>query len=65
VNFEFTGIVNGAGLTTPWTGLGGARGQLTLSLTGENSLKFDWTTSELGSTQGLVSGTATLTRRID
>ena len=65
VNFEFTGTSNGTTLTTPWTGLGGAKGQLVLSLVGENSLKFDWTATELGSGQGLTSGTATLTRRIE
>jgi hypothetical protein len=65
VNFEFTGTPAGTGLTTPWTGLGGARGQVTLSMTGENSMKFDWTAIELGTTQGLASGTATLTRRIE
>ena len=65
VNFEFSGSPAGTGLTTPWTGMGGAKGQLILVLTGENSLKFDWTAIELGTTQGLASGTATLTRRID
>jgi curved DNA-binding protein CbpA len=65
VNFEFSGTPAGAGLTTPWTGSGGAKGQVTLSMTGENSLKFDWTAIELGTTQGLASGTATLTRRIE
>jgi len=65
VNFEFTGTAIGASMKTPWTGLGGARGEVMLSLTGENSLKFDWTASELGTTQGLGSGTATLTRRIE
>ncbi len=65
VNFEFTGAVAGTGLTSPWTGVGGAKGQVTLTLTGENSLKLDWTASDLGTTQGLASGTATLMRRID
>jgi hypothetical protein len=65
VNFEFTGTASGTELTTPWTGVGGAKGQLNLSLTGENSLKFDWTASDLGTAQGLASGTATLMRRID
>jgi curved DNA-binding protein CbpA len=65
VNFEFSGTPAGPGLVTPWIGSGGARGRVTLSMTGENSLKFDWTAIELGTTQGLASGTATLTRRIE
>jgi len=65
VNFEFTGTPAGTGLTAAWSGLGGARGQATLIMTGENSIKFDWTASELGSMQGLASGTATLTRRVE
>jgi curved DNA-binding protein CbpA len=65
VNFEFTGMATGTTWATLWTGFGGARGQVTLSLTGENSLKLDWTASDLGSSQGLTSGTATLTRRIE
>ncbi|MDE3197123.1 MAG: DnaJ domain-containing protein [Acidobacteriota bacterium] len=65
VNFEFSGSANGATITTPWTGPGGAKGVVTLTLTSENSLKFDWRASDVGSIQGLASGTATLTRRID
>ena len=65
VNFEFTGSTAGATLTTPWVGFGGAKGQVVLSLIGENSLKFDWKAVDLGSAQGLSSGTATLTRRVE
>jgi curved DNA-binding protein CbpA len=60
VNFEFTGTPNGLGLACPWTGPGGAKGRITL-----NRMQVDWKTSELGSMQGLVVGTATLTRRMD
>jgi hypothetical protein len=31
----------------------------------DNSVRIDWAASELGSQQGLASGTAVLTRRID
>jgi hypothetical protein len=65
VNFEFTGSPGGPVLTCSWTGQGGARGQITLHMTDENSIKVDWTASELGSEQALASGTATLTRRLD
>ena len=49
----------------PWTGAAGAKGELTLKLTSENSMRIDWTASELGTQQGLHSGTAVLTRRIE
>jgi len=65
VNFEFSGSANGPTLVTPWTGPGGAKGQVTLTLINENSLKLDWSASDVGSVQGLASGTATLTRRIE
>jgi len=65
VNFEFTGSPGGAVLSCAWSGQGGARGQITLHMTDENSIKVDWTASELGSEQALASGTATLTRRLD
>jgi hypothetical protein len=64
VNFTFTGALNGTQCSCEWTGGGGAKGQITLRLAGENSLKLDWVASELG-TLGLSSGTATLTRKIE
>lgn len=64
VNFTFTGNLSGTQCTCQWTGGGGARGQVTLRLTGENSMKVDWAATELGSL-GLASGTAILTRRIE
>lgn len=65
VNFTFTGAANGSQCNCQWTGAGGARGELTLKLPSENSLRIDWSASELGSQQGLSSGTAVLTRRIE
>jgi curved DNA-binding protein CbpA len=65
VNFTFTGIQNGSQCNCQWTGAAGARGDLTLKLMSENSLRVDWTASELGTLQGLSSGTAVLTRRIE
>jgi cytoskeletal protein RodZ len=64
VNFTFNGTQNGAQLSTAFTGAGGAKGDLTLKLTSENSLRIDWNASDLGSF-GLSSGTAVLTRRIE
>ncbi|MCU1324672.1 MAG: hypothetical protein JWN34_42 [Bryobacterales bacterium] len=67
VNFNFTGTVNlGANtVTADWTGPGGARGELTIKLLGENSARVDWSADRLGNMQGLTAGTATLTRRLD
>jgi curved DNA-binding protein CbpA len=65
VNFTFSGTVKGTTVTCPWTGPGGAKGEITLTLTSGNAMRVDWTASELGNQQGLVSGTAILTRRID
>jgi hypothetical protein len=65
VNFEFSGSPSSGAITCSWTGQGGAKGQLTLHMTGENDMKVDWTASEIGSILGLASGTATLTRRVE
>lgn len=66
VNFTFSGS---SAATTPvtymWTGVGGAKGELTLKLVADNSLRIDWNATELGSQQGLDAGTAVLTRRIE
>jgi len=65
VNFTFIGTPNGTQCNCRWTGMAGARGELTLTLTSENSMRIDWTASELGTLKGLNSGTAVLTRRIE
>ena len=65
VSFEFAGLVSGSTVVCPWTGPGGAKGELTLKIAGDNSMLVDWSATELGSIQGLITGTATLTRRID
>jgi hypothetical protein len=64
VNFTFNGTQIGPQLNCPWTGAGGAKGDLTVKLTSDNSMRIDWNASELGSL-GLSSGTAVLTRRIE
>lgn len=64
VNFTFHGPAGSAGPFS-WVGAGGARGELTLKLTSENQLRVEWSASELGSQQGLVSGTAVLKRRLE
>ena len=65
VNFEFAGKLAGNVVAASWKGPGGARGDLTIRLLSENSLRVEWTTDQLGSTQGLTAGTASLTRRLD
>jgi curved DNA-binding protein CbpA len=65
VNFTFTGTSNGSQVNCLWTGMGGAKGEMTLKLTAENFLRIDWNASDLGSQLGLSSGTAVLTRRIE
>jgi curved DNA-binding protein CbpA len=65
VNFTFTGTRNGLQCNCQWTGAGGAKGELILKLTSDNSMRIDWSASELGTQQGLISGTAVLTRRIE
>jgi curved DNA-binding protein CbpA len=65
VNFTFTGAQSGTQCNCQWTGAAGAKGDLSLRLTSENSMRIDWTASELGTEQGLSSGTAVLTRRVE
>lgn len=65
VNFTFTGTSNGPQFDCVWAGAGGAEGEVTLNLMSENSLRIDWTASQLGSQQGLSHGTAVLTRRLE
>ena len=67
VNFEFTGAINVTTNTVAanWVGPGGARGELTIKLLNDHSMKVDWSADQLGSIQGLTSGTAALTRRLD
>jgi hypothetical protein len=65
VVFTFTGRPNGMTLTCPWVGLGGARGEVTMKMTSDNSMRLDWAASEMGSQLAMASGTAILTRRVD
>jgi hypothetical protein len=65
VNFSFTGTPSGSMIVCPWAGPGGAKGELTLHLVSDNSIKVDWKATELGTQQELISGTAVLTRKVD
>jgi hypothetical protein len=46
-----------------WTGSEGASGEIRLKLLADDSLQVDWRATEFGSSTGLASGGAILTRR--
>jgi hypothetical protein len=66
LNFAFTGTL-GAGpqFTFPWTGDGGAKGELAVKVISANSLRIEWHATQLGLQQGPDAGTAILTRGIE
>jgi hypothetical protein len=64
VNFQFAGAFSGDSGSFPWSGSGGARGQLTLKLMADHSLRIDWVASQLGAL-GFYKGTAVLVKRAD
>lgn len=65
VAFQFEGRPESAVATIPWTGAGGASGDLTLKQLDNGALEVSWTAHELGSVLGLISGTATLVRKLE
>jgi hypothetical protein len=65
VSFRFDGRTGADGGMLPWNGSGGAKGEVTLRLLPTGSLEIDWVAHQLGQEQGLISGTATLVRKIE
>ncbi len=65
VAFEFQGRAGEKDARLPWIGPGGARGEVTLHLLTTGALEVTWVVSRMGSELGLISGTATLVRRMD
>jgi hypothetical protein len=65
VAFEFQGRAGDGGARLPWSGPGGARGEVTLHLLTTGALEVTWVVSQMGSELGLISGTATLVRKMD
>jgi hypothetical protein len=65
VAFEFQGRAGEKDARLPWIGPGGARGEVTLHLLTTGALEVTWVVSQMGSELGLISGTATLVRRMD
>jgi hypothetical protein len=63
VTFSFEGKHNPGTADLPWTGAGGAKGNLKLKLISRDKVELSWIATELGSQMGLASGTAVLTRR--
>lgn len=65
VVFQFSGRAGPESARLPWTGPGGAKGEVRLRLLSANSIEVAWIAAELGTAQGLGSGSATLVRRQD
>ncbi len=65
VAFQFEGRADPDGASLPWSGLGGSRGTITLRLLASGALEVTWVADQIGEGQGLVSGTATLVRKLD
>lgn len=65
INFSFSGTPNGVTLTCPWTGAGGSKGEITLRLLPDNTVRVDWAAYDNGNQQGPAAGTTILTRRAD
>ena len=65
VDFRFEGPAGSGDTSFPWRGAGGSQGEVTLRLLSGNALEVTWSASQLGSDLGLVSGTATLVRKLD
>jgi hypothetical protein len=63
VTFRFEGRHNPGVAELPWTGAGGARGDLKLKRISQDKVELTWIATDLGSQMGLASGTAVLTRR--
>jgi hypothetical protein len=63
VAFRFEGRHNTRTAELPWTGAGGAKGDLKLKLASRDKVELSWIATQLGSQMGLASGTAVLTRR--
>ena len=64
VNFQFDGAPNGDG-AVPWTGPGGARGEVKLHLLPNGVLEVAWEADQMGNELGLISGKASLVRKLD
>jgi len=65
VAFEFEGRGSNDQARLPWTGAGGAKGEVTMRFLESGTLEVTWEANRMGAELGLISGTATLVRRLD
>jgi hypothetical protein len=65
VAFQFEGRTGSEGGVLPWRGPGGSQGEVTLRLLANGNLQVAWETGRLGEELGLISGAATLVRKLE
>jgi hypothetical protein len=65
VAFEFEGWGRNDEAKLPWTGAGGAKGEVAMRLLESGALEVTWEANRMGAELGLISGTATLVRKLD
>jgi len=65
VTFQFQGPAEPTGASLPWSGAGGSQGDVTLRLLTSGALEVTWMANQMGSELGLISGTATLIRKLE
>ena len=65
VSFQFEGRAGPDRASLPWSGAGGARGEVRLRLVTSGTLEVSWVANQLSGDLGLISGTATLVRKLD
>jgi curved DNA-binding protein CbpA len=65
VAFQFEGRTGAKGCVLPWLGPGGSQGEVTLRLLANGNLQVAWEADRLGEELGLISGAATLVRRLE
>jgi curved DNA-binding protein CbpA len=65
VAFQFEGRTAAEGGVLPWRGPGGAQGEISLRLLANGSLEVEWAAGQLGEELGLISGAATLVRKLE
>ena len=63
VDFRFEGKVSGPAGKLPWTGPGGAKGEVQLRLISDTTIEIVWAATSLGKSMGLASGEAVLNRK--
>jgi hypothetical protein len=65
VSFQFEGGMEAHGTRLPWRGAGGSHGDVTLRLLTNGALEVTWVANQMGTDLGLISGTATLVRKLE